>query len=347
MHQDNEKENPDYTFELADDENIDETNSVDDFIRELEEKEKDLHITSETTFIELAADFDEGDVPEFIQHELSKDVTKPLRPLEPKSDSTAVKRLEGEVAALQKKIAGFEGERAELYQNAQRRLKDFESYKARNERERSETFQRQLSNLATQMLPALDNLDRALECAGDMATQKESEFAQFFDGIVLVNQQVNEVLAGMGIVPIATVGEQFDPNLHEAVAIEQTDEFAPNTITAELLRGFRIGGHIIRHSMVKVSQQAGPPITETSPTEGPDQELSVNDANDAAETRAFGEFDPDEIATGDLTSGAETAETTADDETECVDFAIERNGEVENSVTGRKNGTSTENLRED
>jgi molecular chaperone GrpE len=57
----------------------------------------------------------------------------------------------------------------------------------------------------------------------------------------------------MGVQPIIAVGEPFDPHFHEAVATEETDEFPPQTVTAELLRGYRIGDKVIRPSMVKVS----------------------------------------------------------------------------------------------
>ncbi len=249
-------ENSDYFFELSDDEVIDESASVDDFIKELEAKEKDLHITAETTFIDIAADFEDGELPDFLKPNLPDIGIQTVTPAAAASapDHTAAAKLEVEIAALKSKIATMEAERSELFENSNRRSKDFEAYKARTERERGDTFQKQLRNLATQMLPALDNLDRALKSASDMPDEKRNEFVQFFDGIVLVNQQVNEVLAGMGIMPIATVGEQFDPNFHEAVAIAKMSDFPPNTVCEELLRGFRIGDKIIRHSMVRVSQ---------------------------------------------------------------------------------------------
>src|SRR5688500_12714102 len=256
MDPNNEPENTDLTIEL-DGDTLGESTSVEDFIRELEAKEKDLHITAETTFIELAAGFDDdAEMPEFLRGDApapsAKQTVKPAAASP--ADTSEVRKLEGEVASLKARIAGLEEERKELYQNAQRRLKDFEAFKSRTERERGETFQRQLSNLATQMLPALDNLDRALQCAPTASGEQQGGFTQFFDGIVLVNQQVNEVLAEMGIVPIDTVGEEFDPHLHEAVAVDDSAEVPPNTITSELLRGFRIGDNVIRHSMVKVAK---------------------------------------------------------------------------------------------
>ncbi len=70
---------------------------------------------------------------------------------------------------------------------------------------------------------------------------------------MLVNQQLGEVLEEMGVQPIVAVGEPFDPHFHEAVATETNDEVPPHTITAELLRGYRIDDKVIRASMVKVS----------------------------------------------------------------------------------------------
>lgn len=261
MDQNQDTENSEFFFELSNEEVneeiIDEAASVDDFIKELEAKEKDLHITADTTFIEIAADFEDGELPDFLKPDFVENGRKTVPPAVTNSDvvdKTAVVGLEREIVQLKDKISTMQTERTELFEKSQRRSKDFEAFKSRTERERGDTFQKQLSNLANQMLPALDNLDRVLKFASEMPDELQNEFAQFFDGIVLVNQQVNEVLAGMGIMPIATVGHPFNPHLHEAVAIEETSDMPPNTVIAELLRGFRIGDKVIRHSMVKVSQ---------------------------------------------------------------------------------------------
>jgi molecular chaperone GrpE len=60
----------------------------------------------------------------------------------------------------------------------------------------------------------------------------------------------------MGVQPIVAVGEEFDPRLHEAVAIDTVSDMAPNTVAAEMLRGYRMGSRVIRHSMVKVTASA-------------------------------------------------------------------------------------------
>jgi len=242
---------------IADEDGADDSVSVEDFIRELEAKEKDLHITADTTLIEIAESFEDEELPDFLEEELSLKSEKSIEAAvaqpfaKPPVNGVDATR---EVSSLKERIARLETEKEELFQASQRRAKDFEGFKSRTERERSEAFQTQVANLATQMLPALDNLDRAVDFAEAHSGEQTPAFQQFLDGIVLVNQQVNEVLAGMGVTPIATVGESFDPHLHEAVATEESDELPPNTISVELLRGYRIGDRVIRHSMVKVTK---------------------------------------------------------------------------------------------
>ncbi len=244
--------------QVAGDAETDESVSVDDFIRQLEEKEKDLHITSETTIIEIAQSFDDANLPDFIKEDLQIEVIKPsaaaVARAKTKATKTSDSGLEKEVAGLKEKLSQMQAEREELLQTSRRRAKDFDSFKLRTERERNETFQNQIGNLATQMLPALDNLNRAVDFALAMPEEQRTGIQQFLDGVVLVSQQVNDVLAEMGIQPIATVGETFDPHFHEAVVTEESSEFEPNTVSAELLRGYRIGNRVIRHSMVKVTQ---------------------------------------------------------------------------------------------
>lgn len=251
---------------------FDTTATVDDFIKELEAKEKDLHITADLT-IEIAdADFDAEHVPDFVQQDLPPKRETRETPVHAQNGTpapglkTRVYELENEVEALKDRIAGLRADRNEIQEKSDRRLKDFENYKYRMDRERRGAFIDQISNLASQMLPVLDNLDRALDSVENTNSKKSAEFQQFYDGIVLVNQQVNEVLSEMGVQPIATVGETFDPNFHEAVAAEQSDTLPVNTIAGELLRGYRIGNRVIRHSMVKVTTAAPAANKKEAPT---------------------------------------------------------------------------------
>ena len=244
---------------------VDTMSSVDDFIKELEAKEKDLHITADMTIEIEESDFS-SPVQDFVEHELATVSVSPAAPpaaTQSVGAKTKIYELEQEVQKLNERIAGLRADRHDIQEKSDRRLKDFENYKYRMDRERRGSFIDQISNLATQMLPVLDNLDRALDSAERITGEKTAEFQQFYDGIVLVNQQVNEVFVGMGVQPITTVGEIFDPNFHEAVAVEKNDDLPPNTVTEEMLRGYRIGNRVIRHSMVKVT--SAPPPAKSQP----------------------------------------------------------------------------------
>jgi len=248
--------------EFSDEFKFDDSTSIDDFLREIEEKERDLHISPEMVIEIDESDFNDENLPEFLRKEFSGETgIVPLNNPQTvdngsyPASQTTVSLLENEIVKLQTKISTNESERAELLKMLQRRQTDFDNYKKRVERERSDTFIKQLSNLAGQMLPVLDNLNRALDSASNFSDGKMQDFQHFFDGIVMVNQQLNEVLAEMGITPILALGEHFDPHFHEAAAAEETDEFPPNIVTAEFLRGYRIGDKVVRASMVKVSRK--------------------------------------------------------------------------------------------
>ena len=264
--------------ESLDELDIDSTSSVDDFIKELEAKEKDLHITADYKIEIEESDFDPGNIPPFVQEELPPPPTGSGIGTASTASSPGLKtrvfELQSEVDALQGKITNLRAERNEIQEKSDRRLKDFENYKYRMDRERRGSFIDQITNLASQMLPVLDNLDRALGSVENLEREKSAEFQQFYDGIALVNHQVNEVFAEMGVQPIATVGETFDPNLHEAVAVETRDDVAGNTILEELLRGYRIGNRVIRHSMVKVTT-AIPPARKDEPAAASDSDIDI------------------------------------------------------------------------
>lgn len=275
--------------------------SVDDFIRQLEEKEKDLHITLETTVIEIEEGFDDGNPSVFFvepQPAGAEPVTvKPASPeptaaVQVREEPHETDEADDEIAELEERIGDLEdfnsalkenvrrleAERAELLENSLRRNKDFEAYKARNERDRSDHLRNQTVSLVEKFLPVLDNLERALDSANQLSDEQGPEFGHFFEGIQMVNEQFNAALSELGVEPIPATGNEFDPHLHEAVATVETEEFANNFVCEELLRGFRYGDRIIRHAMVKVAVNAGQP--ESVPTNA-EEETEAGSANES------------------------------------------------------------------
>ncbi len=232
------------------------TPSVDDFIKELEAKEKYLDISADLVIEVGDSDVEHDNIHDsFVSQNLSKNDS-----FENLSDDDFASLLSGNRVnkdngvALQEQVTKLTNENNELKESLKRRQRDFDNYRGRVERERNETFKNILSSLAAQILPVLDNMNRALDSATEVEKNSgQKDFQTFLEGIVLVNQQLNEVFVEMGVQPIPAIGKPFDPKIHEAVANVETDEYPHETVVEELLRGYRIDERIIRASMVKVS----------------------------------------------------------------------------------------------
>ncbi len=256
----NSQPNLPQNINLTDETETDHTLSIDEFFRQLEAKERDLDMS-----VEMVIEIDETNVAEPSPAAIPpiQKVAEPEKSIAPaaapviaaapdKAETTDTAAQSAEIVELQNRIARMEAERVHLIEAARRRQNDFDSFKSRTERERGETFRNQASSLAKQMLPVVDNLNRALN-ASNPADDQPKDFQQFFQGIALVSRQLDEILSEMGVTAICAVGEQFDPHFHEAVATEATDEHPAQTVTAEFLRGYCLGDKVIRPSMVKVS----------------------------------------------------------------------------------------------
>jgi len=158
-----------------------------------------------------------------------------------------------ELVASRAELKRLEGEVKELKESLARRQADFENYRKRMERERTETYNRVVADIAAKLLPVLDNLKRALETEASVEASESDEFRHFLSGVDLIYKQLNGVLDALGVKPVLAEGEQFDPHVHEAVVTEPTDDYEPDTVIQEIVRGFRMGDKLIRPALVKVS----------------------------------------------------------------------------------------------
>ena len=154
----------------------------------------------------------------------------------------------GHLAALAEKAL-----KAEEYLGlAQRTKADFENYRRRAVRDAAAAQERGAVKLATALLPAIDNLDRALAHAGSGA-EAENGAATFVAGIEHVRADVIEALRRVGIEPYSPEGQPFDPQYHEAVAQQPVEGTAPGTVVEVFQRGYRMGEHILRPARVVVA----------------------------------------------------------------------------------------------
>jgi len=158
-----------------------------------------------------------------------------------------------ELIATRSELKRIEAENAELKDLIARRQADFENYRKRVERERTETYNRVVADVAAKLLPVVDNLKRALEAEASVEAAESDEFRHFLSGVDLISKQLNGVLEALGVKPVPAVGEQFNPHVHEAVVSEPTDDYAPDTVIQELVAGYRLGDKLIRPALVKVA----------------------------------------------------------------------------------------------
>ena len=196
-------------------------------------------------------DLDEGEEIDLTDASLNEENLFSATDVDP-DESTAAPET-AELDTTRSELKRVEAENAELKNSLARRQADFENYRKRVERERTETYNRVVADVAGKLLPVVDNLKRALDAESSVEAAESDEFRHFLSGVDLISKQLNGVLDALGVKPVAAVGEKFDPHVHEAVVTEPTDDYAPDTVIQELVAGYRLGDKLIRPALVKVA----------------------------------------------------------------------------------------------
>ena len=125
---------------------------------------------------------------------------------------------------------------------------DFENYKKRSAREKEEAIKYANSSLLQRLVAIMDNFELGLAAA-----KEQGEESPIYSGMVLVQKQLNDLLAENGLQPIEAEGKTFDPNLHEAIAHEPSDQFPEGTVLRQVRRGYRFKDRLLRPAKVVVS----------------------------------------------------------------------------------------------
>ena len=127
-----------------------------------------------------------------------------------------------------------------------RLMADFQNYKRRSEKEKADVYAYANEKIVVQLLDVIDNFERALDCA-DTA---EKGFAE---GMEMIFRQLKDVLKNSNVEEIEALGLDFDPNFHNAVMMEDTEEYESGKVSAVLQKGYTLNGRVIRATMVKVA----------------------------------------------------------------------------------------------
>jgi molecular chaperone GrpE len=155
-------------------------------------------------------------------------------------------QAEKSIAELEERLALLERERAEVIDDLKRVAADFDNYRKRVARDQEALVARAHERLVKELLPVLDDLERALVAA------EEHEEAQLEDGVRLVHRELRDALSKEGLVEIETDGE-FDPHVHEALLTQPSKE-GDGAILQVIQKGYRLGDRVLRPARVVVSQ---------------------------------------------------------------------------------------------
>jgi molecular chaperone GrpE len=162
---------------------------------------------------------------------------------EPSEESLEITREK--TSTLMEKLQRTRKERDEYLENMRRMKAEFENSRARLEREHARSVEFASERVVKELLPILDNLERAIEADGDV-----------IEGVEATREQLVDILAQEGLSPISSEGQNFDPAVHEALMTKPSDEHEEDTVIQTLERGYMLNGTTIRPAKVIVSKRA-------------------------------------------------------------------------------------------
>ncbi len=200
---------------------------------------------------------EETSAPETPDHEASTEAVSE-REEPPGGDERAAPEGEDPVTRLQT-------ERDALHQKLLRVAADFDNFRKRTRKELEEAERRGREAVLREVLPIIDNLERAVQSAS--GAQSAEAVAK---GVQMVLRLFEETASRLGLQRVGAVGERFDPNVHDAVQQQETDEHPPGTVIGELIPGYKLGERLLRAAMVVVARPRSS-AEETGSPETPEE----------------------------------------------------------------------------
>jgi len=162
--------------------------------------------------------------------------------------SSVASRADAAQGEAEDPMAGLQADLDRFRELALRSQADFENYKKRSAREKEEAIKYANSSLLERLVGIIDNFELGLAAAREQGAD-----SPIYSGMVLVQKQLNDLLAENGLQPIEAEGKTFDPNLHEAIAHEPSDQIPEGIVLRQARRGYRLKDRLLRPSRVVVS----------------------------------------------------------------------------------------------
>lgn len=186
------------------------------------------------------------DAAEQIQEETAEEIET-----EAKGEAEEAEEAEEKIIAEDKKEKKVKKDKKdemieELSDKVKRQMAEFENFRKRSEKEKTQMYEIGAKSVVEKILPVVDNFERGLVGVEG----SEDPFAQ---GMQMIYKQMMMTLEEVGVTPIEAVGQEFDPDIHNAVMHIEDDKFGENEVVEELQKGYRYRDSVVRHSMVKVA----------------------------------------------------------------------------------------------
>lgn len=167
--------------------------------------------------------------------------------MEPEEDVTS-ETIANDIAAMQEELAKLQQDAEEAHNRYLRTLADFDNFRKRQREETSRQIGCAREELILKLLPIVDNFERSVQAAED-----QHSYEALVEGVTLTLRQLRDMLEKEGVQPIEAAGQEFNPELHEAMMRVETDEYPENTVIDEFERGYMIDGKVLRPSRVRVA----------------------------------------------------------------------------------------------
>lgn len=218
-------------------EDMQENASADETVKDIPETEEDIQSPEEETVPEAGSQEDDASEENASQEAVSEE----------SQEDKADKKLFKKKQKADKKQDAMKEKIEELEDRVKRQMAEFDNFRKRTEREKSAMFETGAKSVIEKILPVVDNFERGLA-----SIPEEDKGTPFAEGMEMIYKQLMDEFEKMEVKPIPAVGEEFNPEFHNAVMQMESDEYESGIIAKELQKGYTYRESVVRHSMVAV-----------------------------------------------------------------------------------------------
>ena len=210
---------------------------------------QEKEIKKEQEEVEEALKENEAQSEDAVENENTAEASKETADADTTDKASEEVKEEGKKSLFGKKKNPLQDKLDDMTDKYKRQLAEFENFRNRTEKEKSQMFDAGAGNVLTKILPVVDNFERVLAAVPE--DKKDDSLVQGFD---MIYKQLLKTLEDMDVKPIEALGKEFDPNLHNAVMQVESDEYEEGIVAQELQKGYTYHDTVIRHSMVAVAK---------------------------------------------------------------------------------------------